>query len=103
MNQNESSAAQVGPSIHSIGYGTYVLIWIGLVVFTGLTVVVSGVDLKPLTATAALTIAAIKAILVLLYFMHLKYEPSLFKTLVVVVVIALTTFIIFTFLDVLFR
>lgn len=95
MNQNESS--------HPIGYGMYILVWIGLVVFTGLTIVVSGVDLKELTVTAALSIAAIKTILVLLYFMHLKYEPSLFKTLVVVVVVSLAVFIILTFLDVLFR
>lgn len=81
----------------------YVLIWIGLVVFTGLTIVVAGVDLKELTVTAALSIAAIKTILVLLYFMHLKYEPPLFKTLVVVVVVSLAVFIILTFLDVLFR
>jgi cytochrome c oxidase subunit 4 len=56
-----------------------------------------------LTVTTALTIASVKTTLVLLYFMHLKYEPSLFKTLVVVVVFALATFIILTFLDVLFR
>lgn len=96
MNHNESGA-------HSIGYGIYVLVWISLVVFTGLTVVVAGVDLKALTVTTALTIAAVKTVLVLLYFMHLKYEPSLFKSLVVVVVLTLATFIILTFLDVLFR
>jgi cytochrome c oxidase subunit 4 len=96
MNQNESSA-------HTVGYGIYILVWIGLVVFTGLTVVVSGVDLKALAVTAALGIAATKSILVLFYFMHLKYEPPLFRTLVFVVVLALVTFIILTFLDVLFR
>jgi cytochrome c oxidase subunit 4 len=96
MNQNESSA-------HAVGYGIYILVWIGLVVFTGLTVVVSGVNLKALAVTVALGIAATKSILVLLYFMHLKYEPPLFRTLVFVVVLALVTFIILTFLDVLFR
>lgn len=96
MDQNESSA-------HTVGYGIYILVWIGLVVFTGLTVVVSGVNLKALAVTVALGIAATKSILVLFYFMHLKYEPPLFKTLVFVVVLALVTFIILTFLDVLFR
>jgi len=96
MAQNESSA-------HTVGYGIYILVWIGLVVFTGLTVVVSGVNLKALAVTVALGIAATKSILVLFYFMHLKYEPPLFKTLVFVVVLALVTFIILTFLDVLFR
>lgn len=96
MSRNESSA-------HTVGYGIYILIWIGLVVFTGLTVVASGVDLKELAVTAALVIAATKSILVLFYFMHLKYEPPLFRTLVSVVVLTLVTFIILTFLDVLFR
>lgn len=96
MNHNESTA-------HSIGYGIYILVWISLMVFTGLTVAVAGVDLKALTVTTALTIAAIKTLLVLLFFMHLKYEPSLFRTLVFVVVITLATLIILTFLDVLFR
>lgn len=96
MNHNESAA-------HSVGYGIYVLVWISLVVFTGLTVVVAGVDLKALTVTTALTIAAVKTLLVLFYFMHLKYEPSLFRTLVFVVVLTLATFIILTFLDVIFR
>jgi cytochrome c oxidase subunit 4 len=95
MNQNETS--------HSIGYGIYILVWLGLVIFTGLTIVVAGVDLKVLTVATALTIAAVKTILVLFYFMHLKYEPSLFKSLVFVVVITLAVFIILTFLDVLFR
>lgn len=96
MNQNGSSA-------HAVGYGIYILVWIGLVVFTGLTVVVSVVDLKALAVTAAVGIAATKSILVLFYFMHLKYEPQLFRTLVFIVVLALATFIILTFLDVLFR
>lgn len=96
MNQSESSA-------HTIGYGIYILVWLGLVVFTGLTVAAAGVHLKAFTVAIALGIAATKTLLVLFYFMHLKYEPALFKTLVSVVVIALVTFITLTFLDVLFR
>ena len=96
MSQNESSA-------HQTGYGIYIIVWMGLVVFTGLTVAVAGVDLKALTVTVALLIASIKTILVLMYFMHLKYEPPLFATLVVVVIITLVTMIALTFLDILFR
>lgn len=102
MSQNGTSAVEEHET-HSIGYGVYILVWLSLVVFTGLTVVIAGVDLKALAVTVALSIAATKSILVLMYFMHLKYEPSLFRTLVVVVVIALATFIILTFLDILFR
>jgi len=102
MNQNASSSVE-NQENHSIGYGVYILVWLSLVVFTGLTVAVAGVDLKALAVTVALSIAATKSILVLMYFMHLKYEPPLFRTLVVVVVVALATFIILTFLDILFR
>ena len=95
MSHNDSS--------HSLGYGIFVIVWLTLIVLTGLTVVIAGVDLKMMTVTTALLIASIKSILVLMYFMHLKYEPPLFRTMVIVVVVALVLFILITFLDVFFR
>ncbi len=88
---------------HSIGYGTYVLVWLGLLVFTGLTVSVSGINLEALTVTVALLIAGFKTFLVMNYFMHLKYEPILFKLMVFLVIITFAIFLSLTFLDILFR
>ena len=96
MSQNNSSS-------HSLGYGVFILVWLALIVLTGLTVVVAGLDLKALTVTTALLIASIKTILVLSYFMHLKFEPLLFRYMVIGVVVTLACFIFLTFVDVLFR
>jgi cytochrome c oxidase subunit 4 len=96
MNRNNSS-------YHSLGYGLFILVWLSLIVLTGLTVVVAGLDLKALTVTAALLVASTKTILVLSYFMHLKFEPLLFRYMVIGVVVTLAIFILLTFFDVLFR
>jgi len=54
---------------------TYWVVWIGLMFLMVLTVVLSRVPMPgPLNTLIALGIAAIKATLVLLFFMHLKYE-----------------------------
>ncbi len=41
------------------------------------TVAVAYVDLGPLSAAVALTIAVVKALLVILYFMHVRYSSRL--------------------------
>lgn len=69
-----------------IGYGTYVSIWLGLLILTSLTVAVAGFDLGAYTTLVALFIAAIKTSLVLLYFMHLRYEKKVIIGLICVAV-----------------
>ena len=93
-----------GESQHSvIGYGTYVLVWLGLLVFTGLTVALAGFHLGTLSVFSVILIAAAKSSLVLYFFMHLKYERPLFRTLVLVAVLTLTVFIALTFVDISYR
>jgi cytochrome c oxidase subunit 4 len=65
---------------------TFVFVWATLMVFTGLTVFAATVELGPFNAIVALTIATIKALLVLLFFMELRYSPALTKVAIVVVV-----------------
>jgi cytochrome c oxidase subunit 4 len=48
-----------------------------LLVLTGLTVMVARIDLGPWNTVVALAIAALKASLVLLYFMHLRWSHRL--------------------------
>lgn len=88
---------------HSPGYGGYLVVWFALVVLTGITVVVAGVQLHALTVPVALGIAAFKTMLVVLYFMHIKYEPMLFKFMLVVCLITYVIFIGLTFSDFGFR
>lgn len=52
---------------------TYVLVWFALMVLTVVTAGVSFVDLGEWSGVVALLIASTKALLVALFFMHLKY------------------------------
>jgi len=83
---------------------TYILVWLGLVILTGVTVSMAGMNFGLLSIVIVLAIAAIKSGLVLSYFMHLKYETGLlFKLMIPIVLAALTVFIGLTFSDVAFR
>ena len=90
-------------AFHSQGYTIYILIWIGLVVLTGLTVVVAGVDLREVAVLTAMIVASIKSFLVMAFFMHLKYEPPIFRLMFLILLITFAIFMILTFSDVLFR
>ena len=61
----------------SVPLGIYFAVFAALMVFTAITVAVAYVDLGIFNAYIALTIAAIKTLLVLLYFMHLRYTSRL--------------------------
>ncbi|HET6372176.1 MAG TPA: cytochrome C oxidase subunit IV family protein [Candidatus Polarisedimenticolia bacterium] len=56
---------------------TYVAIFGTLMLLTAATIGIAYLDLGPLNAVAAMTIACAKALLVVLYFMHLRYGNKL--------------------------
>jgi cytochrome c oxidase subunit 4 len=70
---------------HIVPKRTYFAIWIALLILTGLTAYVSTLNLHvvwglreiSLNAVVALLIASLKASLVVLFFMHVKYSPRL--------------------------
>ena len=65
-------------SEHVVQPRIYILIFLSLMVGTGLTVFAAFYDFPgPLNAVVALTIAVIKATLVVLYFMHVRYSGRL--------------------------
>jgi cytochrome c oxidase subunit 4 len=64
--------------------GTYFAVWIALLVGTGLTYYAAKLDLGVLNAAVALTIATTKALLVALFFMHLKGAGEKLLKLVVI-------------------
>jgi cytochrome c oxidase subunit 4 len=55
----------------------YLLVYVALLVLLVATVAVAYVDLGPWSVVVALTIAMIKALLVLLYFMHVRTSNRL--------------------------
>ncbi len=85
-------------------YKTYVLVWITLVILTGITLSAAGMQLGGWTVLIALAIAGTKSGLVLNYFMHLKSEKLLiFKIIIPLVMVVFLVFIILTFSDLAFR
>jgi cytochrome c oxidase subunit 4 len=60
------------------------MIWIALLVGTVLTVFAAHINLGPFNAAVALTIATAKALLVVLFFMHLKGSSEKLLKLVVI-------------------
>jgi cytochrome c oxidase subunit 4 len=55
----------------------YYMVFAALMVLTVLTVAVAYVDLGILNLPVALAIAVVKALLVIMFFMHVKYSPRL--------------------------
>jgi cytochrome c oxidase subunit IV len=58
---------------------TYVMILLALIVLTATTTGVAFIDLGIWNPVVALAIACIKAVLVVLFFMHLRYSSKLMK------------------------
>lgn len=71
----------------SSSLATYIGIWALLIAGTILTVVAAHIDLGRFNAAVALTIASIKALLVALFFMHIKGAHERLLKLVVVATI----------------
>jgi cytochrome c oxidase subunit 4 len=59
---------------HITPFATYVKVFIALVVLTVITVLVSHLPLGGFHTLAAYGIATVKALLVMAYFMHLKFD-----------------------------
>jgi cytochrome c oxidase subunit 4 len=62
------SAAEIVP------IRTYVVVFAALILLTAVTVWVATIDLGDLNVVVALAVATVKAVLVLLFFMHLRHS-----------------------------
>ena len=62
---------------HVIPVRTYLLVFAALFVLLILTVLVSLIDVGLLNIVLAMTIAVAKAVLIILYFMHVRYSSRL--------------------------
>jgi cytochrome c oxidase subunit 4 len=65
------------PSRHLVSLRVYFLVFAALMSLTGLTISAAMQDLGPLNTVVALVIACTKAVLVVLYFMHVRYSTRL--------------------------
>lgn len=86
------------------GPGVYLWVWAILLFLTALTVIAASLHLGRATVAASLGIAAVKSALVVLYFMHLRWEKRLLLKLLLPITLAtLAIFIGLTYSDILVR
>ena len=85
---------------HVISIKVYIIVFISLLFFTGLTVISAQFDLGSFNIILALLIATIKSSLVLLFFMHLYYDNKINLALIIGSVLFLGIFIGLTMIDV---
>jgi cytochrome c oxidase subunit 4 len=88
---------------HIVGYRTYIIILCMLLVLTALSILVTSFELGPMAVTAALVFATLKTTLVLMYFMHLKFDQPVYAIMVSIVLFVFVAVIVITFLDYSFR
>ncbi|HRI45569.1 MAG TPA: cytochrome C oxidase subunit IV family protein [Ignavibacteriaceae bacterium] len=84
---------------HTPHYGIYIIVWLALLILTGVTVAVAGINFGGLTIATALLIASIKSYLVLTIFMHLKNESKVFSLFVGVALLFLLVSFVLLFAD----
>lgn len=64
---------------HVVPVSIYIVIFVSLMILTGLTVFASQKDFGPGNTIIAVSIAALKATLVILYFMHVRYNDNIVR------------------------
>jgi cytochrome c oxidase subunit IV len=90
-------------SEHVVPLRIYYMVFAALMVGTGLTVWIAFFDLGIFNPVVALTIAVIKAVLVVLFFMHVKYSTRLTWVVVSSGVVWLCIMLVLTMSDFLSR
>lgn len=88
---------------HISSYKSHILVLLSLIVLTAITVLITSVELGPYNTAAAMLIAVIKGTIVLLYFMHLRFDEKIYGIMVAIVLAIFTAVIVVTFLDYLYR
>lgn len=82
-----------------VSFKTYIIILFLLIAFTITSVFVTKIDLGNFSIAAALSIAGLKSLLVLSFFMHLIYDKKMYALMVAGVLLVMTAVLIVLFLD----
>ena len=87
-------------STHIVQPRVYVTIFLALMLGTSLTVIAAFYDFPgPLNVVVALTIAVVKATLVVLFFMHVRYSGRLIWLVIIAALLWLAIMFAITFSD----
>lgn len=88
---------------HIVPLRTYLMVGIGLLVLTAVTIGAAHIQLGGWNVVVALLIAGVKATMVALIFMHLLYDKKIFLIIFIGAILFLAVMIIFTMFDVVER
>jgi cytochrome c oxidase subunit 4 len=96
-------AEQVHDQHHVVAKRIYYVIFAMLMVLTAVTVGVAYIDLGAMNTVVALAIACFKALIVVLFFMHVKYSTRLIQLTVIAGLYWMGIMFVLTFSDYLTR
>jgi len=105
MENKINNTADQEKNEHITSYAEHFGTWTALLLLTFLTVFISiyGGKLRTMTVTMALFIASVKSLIVGLYFMHLKFDPKIYRFMIGVVIFLFAFFIFMVSIDYLTR
>ena len=86
-----------------VPYRVYVYILTALVIMTFMSIGITKINLGAYSVLGAMIFATVKSVLVLTWFMHLKFDQPLLRFMVGFVVLLFFAVIFITFLDYYFR
>lgn len=90
-------------SAHVVPLRLYIAVFVALLVLTGVTTGIAFVDLGPANTVVALGIASLKASLVVLFFMHVRWSGRVVRTFTFVGLVFLLILFAFSLSDYLTR
>jgi cytochrome c oxidase subunit 4 len=96
---NHGTELRAGLGVHIVPLRVLATVWLTLLVLTGLTTAVSYVDWGRANLVVAMLIATAKATLVVLFFMHLKYDHKFNALVLLTALLFITLFIGLTLID----
>ncbi|MCS7182939.1 MAG: cytochrome C oxidase subunit IV family protein [Thermoanaerobaculum sp.] len=85
--------------VHVVPLRVLVTVWAALMVLTVVTVAATWVDLGKLNLWLALAIATLKASLVVLYFMHMRYDQPFNAIVFIGALLFVMLFVVFALMD----
>ena len=103
MTDSQDTAAHDDHEEHLVPYHVFVNVWLALVGLTLVTVGASYLDLKQMTMFTAMLIACVKISLVIMYFMHVRYDSKIISYFLIACLVTYAIFVALTFADYSFR
>jgi cytochrome c oxidase subunit 4 len=88
---------------HIVPYKVYFYILFALIVLTFMSIGITKINLGSYSVLGALIFSTVKSVLVLAWFMHLKFDQPFLRYMVGFVVLVFIAVIFITFLDYYFR